>query len=144
MPSSNNTVESLFAKDATAKLLGLELIDSGSGTATVALNVNESHLNFNGTCHGGIIFSLADSAFGLASNSHGIVAAGINANIAYHAATRIGDRLIARARETARSTRFASYIVEVLRNDSQVAATFIGTVYITADQHDIGDSQSAP
>ncbi len=83
-------------------------------------------------------------AFGLASNSHGVVAAGINANIAYHAATQIGDRLIARAKETARTTRLATYIVEVLRNESQMVATFTGTVYITADQHEINDIQSAP
>jgi len=141
MPSTNNTVESLFSNDPAAKLLGLELIDSGSGsgTAIVALNVNETHLNFNGTCHGGIVFSLADMAFGLASNSHGVVAAGINANIAYHTATQMGDRLIAQARETARTTRLATYIVEVLRNESQIVATFTGTVYITDDQHDISE-----
>jgi len=143
MPSSTDTVAALFAKDPAVRQLGLELIDSGPGTATLALTVKESHLNFNGTCHGGIVFALADSAFGLAANSHGIVAAGINANIAYHAATRLGDRLIARARETARSNRLASYIVEVLRDESQVVATFSGTVYITADEHDIDGLQGA-
>ena len=143
MPSSNDTVAALFAKDPAVRQLGLELIDSGIGTATLALTVTEGHLNFNGTCHGGIVFALADSAFGLAANSHGTVAAGINANIAYHSATRLGDRLVARARETARSNRLASYIVEVRRNESQVVATFSGTVFITADQHDIDGLQSA-
>ncbi len=143
MPSSNDTVETLFAKDPAMNGLGFELIDSGPGMATLALQVSEPHLNFNGTCHGGIVFALADSAFGLAANSHGTVAAGINANIAYHKATRLGDKLIARARETTRSTRLASYIVEVLRNESQVVATFSGTAFITADQHDIDGHQSA-
>jgi len=55
------------------------LIDGGSGTATVALTIAQPHLNFNGTCHGGVIFALADTAFGLASNSHGVIAAGIDA-----------------------------------------------------------------
>lgn len=143
MPPSNDTVAALFAKDPAVRHLGLDLVDSGPGTATLALTITESHLNFNGTCHGGIVFALADSAFGLAANSHGIVAAGINANIAYHAATRLGDRLIARARETARSNRLASYIVEVVRDESQVVATFSGTVFITADKHDTDGLQSA-
>ena len=50
------------------------------------MTVDARHLNFNGGCHGGAIFALADSAFGLASNSHGPVAAGIDAHITFQAA----------------------------------------------------------
>ena len=71
------------------------------------------HLNFNGTCHGGALFALADSAFGLASNSHGPVAAGIDAHVAYHRPARLGERLEARATEASRGARVATYRVDV-------------------------------
>ena len=63
------------------------------------MTVDARHLNFNGGCHGGAIFALADSAFGLASNSHGPLASGIDAHITYQAGVRAGDRLVARATE---------------------------------------------
>lgn len=98
------------------------------------MTVRAEHLNFNGTCHGGAVFALADSAFGLASNSHGAVAAGIEAHIAYHAAAREGDRLLARAIEVSRTPRLATYRIDVLRGNEPVAS-FTGTVYVTGRAH---------
>ncbi len=115
--------------------LGLELIDLQSGSAKVRLVVDERHLNFNGTCHGGVIFSLADSAFGLASNTHGLIAAGVDAHITYAAAANIGDVLIAIAKEETRSRRLASYRVIVSTESDKIIATFTGTVYITGKSH---------
>lgn len=107
--------------------------------AALAMTVGPDHLNFNGTGHGGAIFSLADSAFGLASNSRGAVAAGIDAHIAYHAAAREGDRLVARAIEISRSTRVAVYRVDVLRADHEIIASFSGTVYLSGRVHEPAD-----
>jgi acyl-coenzyme A thioesterase PaaI-like protein len=60
-----------FARDdAFVKLLGAELVAVGPGFAELAMTVRHDHLNFNGSCHGGAIFALADTAFGFASNSH--------------------------------------------------------------------------
>ena len=136
MPTNSPIVEKLFDRNAAARAMGMELMESGVGHATVALTVADAHLNFNGTCHGGIVFSLADMAFGLASNSHGPVAAGINANIAYHAATQKGERLVARAREVTRSRRLASYSVDVEDEKNTTVASFNGTVFITSNSHD--------
>ena len=58
---------------------------------TLAMTVTPRHLNFNGGCHGGAVFALADTAFGLAANSHGPVAVGIDAHITFQAAVRSGD-----------------------------------------------------
>jgi len=55
----------LAAKDRFARAMGVSFVDSGPGQATLAMTVGEQHLNFNGTCHGGAIFALADAAFGL-------------------------------------------------------------------------------
>ena len=92
---------------------------------------NRDHVSFNGTCHGGALFSLADTAFGLASNSHGVVAAGIDAHITYPRAVKVGDVLTATAVEETRSRRFATYRVIVTRGDGATVATFTGTVAIT-------------
>ena len=96
-------LQRLAAADAFARSLGIRFVNGGPGSATVTMTIGEQHLNFNGTCHGGAIFALADAAFGLASNSHGLVAAGIAAHITYQVAANLGDELLARATEVSRS-----------------------------------------
>ena len=128
-------IETLFARDAVAKAMGMALVDCGEGRATIALEVRQEHLNFNATCHGGIIFTLADMTFGLAANSHGLVAPAISANISYHASVRESDRLTASASEISRSKRLASYVVEVVRRDGRKIATFTGSVFVTNEPH---------
>ena len=71
----------LAARDPFVNSCGIRCVDAGQGHATVALEIAAAHINFNGTCHGGVIFALADTAFGLASNSHGMLAAGIDAQL---------------------------------------------------------------
>lgn len=117
--------------DPFVRSLGISCCGAGSGSATVAMTLGQQHLNFNGTCHGGVVFSLADTAFGLASNSHGKVAAGIDAHITYQQAARAGDRLLARAIEVSRSRKLAVYRVDVSRPDGCLISSFTGTVYIT-------------
>jgi len=99
----------------------------------VAMRVDARHLNFNGGCHGGAIFALADSAFGLASNSHGPLAAGIDAHITFQAGVAAGDTLVARAVEVQRSRRIGVYRIDVVREDAggeTAVSSFTGTVYI--------------
>jgi phenylacetic acid degradation protein PaaD len=132
---NNKLVENLFNRDPAIINLGLKLLASEVGSVTIALDIEDRHLNFNGTCHGGIVFSLADAAFGLAANSHGAVAAGISNNINYYAGSKTGDRLTAKSIEITRSRSLASYSVEVLRNDERIVASLTGTVFITKDEH---------
>jgi len=126
----------LAAADPLVASLGIRFVDGGPGTATVALTVARPHLNFNGTCHGGAIFALADTAFGLASNSHGVIAAGIDAHITYQSAANLGDTLSATATEISRSRKLAVYRVDVTRSDGTMISSFTGTVYITTQHHD--------
>lgn len=122
--------------DPFANHLGAEFTEAGPGTAVARMTLGEQHMNFNGTCHGGVLFSLADAAFGLASNSHGRLAAAVDGHIGFTAPAHVGDRLIATAREINRSKRIGTYRVDVLRDDDSPVATFTGTVYITAREHD--------
>jgi phenylacetic acid degradation protein PaaD len=126
-----NQLECLLARDPFVRWLGVVLDGASPGEARVSMTVREEHMNFNGTCHGGVLFSLADTAFGLASNSHGRLAAAVDAHIGFTAPARVGDGLIATAREVSRSNRIGTYRVDVCRSDDSVVAAFTGTVYIT-------------
>ena len=128
-------VQRLFSRDPFVQSLGIRLVAAGAGTATVALTLTPAHINFNGTCHGGVTFALADTAFGLASNSHGLVAAGIDAHITYQNPSAAGDTLVAHAVEVSRSQRLAVYRVDVKREDGKPLSSFTGTVYITGREH---------
>ena len=136
-------LRALAAGDRFMQVLGMELVDAGPGRAAVRMTVREEHLNFNGTCHGGVLFALPDSAFGLSSNSHAAAAAGIDAHIAYPAAARLGDTLTASASEVTRSSRLATYRVDVARADGKIVAVFTGTVFITGDAHQAPDPERA-
>jgi acyl-CoA thioesterase len=138
MAEGNSPAErcaTLQGRDRYAGGLGAQLLAAEAGMAEVALEVGDDHLNFNGTCHGGVVFALADTAFGLASNSYGEVAAGIDAHITYNSAARKGDRLIARAREVSRNRKLAVYRVDVETAQGARVACFTGTVFITARHH---------
>lgn len=129
-------LEAMAALDGLCAALGIAVVSGGPGAAEVTMTVATRHLNFNGGCHGGAIFSLADSAFGLASNSHGPLASGIAAHITYQAGVREGERLVARASEVSRSRRLAVYRIDVVRPDAgggeTAISSFTGTVSIRA------------
>ena len=127
-------IAGLVAADGLCKTLGITFRSGGPGRAEVAMTVDARHLNFNGGGHGGAIFALADSAFGLASNSHGPVASGIAAHITYQAAVAAGDTLVARASEAQRSRRIGVYRIDVVREEGggeeTAVSSFTGTVYV--------------
>jgi LAO/AO transport system ATPase/phenylacetic acid degradation protein PaaD len=126
-------IAALVARDALCTTLGIATRSGGPGSAEVAMTVDRRHLNFNGVCHGGAIFALADSAFGLAANSHGPVASGIDAHITFQTAVAAGDTLVARAVELQRSRRIGVYRIDVVRDDiggETPVSSFTGTVYL--------------
>ena len=124
-------VKRLAAADPFLRWLGVTCIEAAAGTATVTITLAAHHINFNGTCHGGVTFALADTAFGLAANSYGRVAAGIDAHMTYQQAAYVGDTLTARSVEVSRSKKLAVYRVDVTRGDGTAVSSFTGTVYIT-------------
>jgi len=127
-------VNRLAARDPFVKSLGIKCVDGGPGRAAVRMRVKSAHLSFNGTCHGGVVFALADTAFGLAANSHGKIAPGIDVHMTFQTAVNRGDVLTATATEISRSRRLAVYRVDVARADATLVASFTGTVYIL-DKH---------
>ena len=123
-------LSSYVSTDPFLRTLGVRLVDGGVARITLALTVRGEHLNFQRACHGGVIFTLADAAFGLAANSYGIPAVGVDTHCTFQKAAREGDTLVARARESTRARRLAFYEVEVGTERDPVIMTFTGTVYI--------------
>jgi acyl-CoA thioesterase len=122
----------LAGLDRYAAALGAEYVEGGPGRIVLRLRVSGRHLNFYGYCHGGAIFSLADSAFGLASNAHGEVSVAIDAHLTFSTAVQAGEVLTATATELTRTRRTGTYRVEVRREgDGALVSHFTGTVYRT-------------
>ncbi len=117
-----------FSKDTFARGAGIELLEVSPGRARVKMEVRDMHLNSHGTVHGGAIFTLADAAFALASNSHGIPAAAINASISYMKSARSGT-LFADAVEYSKNPKLATYTVDVTDERGEKIAIFQGMVY---------------
>ena len=114
--------------DLFAKHNGIELLDVGQGRATVAMKIMPYHFNAAGTVHGGAIFTLADYAFAVASNSHGRIAMGISTSVNFVKAAVTGT-LHAEAVENSINQKLASYTVTVTDDDSSIIAIFQGMVY---------------
>jgi acyl-CoA thioesterase len=127
MPADEDPIR-FFSRDAFAGLCGIEPIEVSPGRARVMMKIQKSHLNSHGTVHGGALFTLADTAFALASNSHGIPAAAINAHISYMKAAKEGT-LIAEAEEFTLNPKLASYTVQITGGEGERIAIFQGMVY---------------
>lgn len=100
-------------QDPFARFLGAEVEILGPGHSRVALTVTGDMLNFHGSTHGGVIFSLSDMAFAAASNSRGQTAVALNVGINFLKTTTAGDRLIAEATEQSASGPIALYDIIV-------------------------------
>lgn len=116
------------AEDLFAGHIGIELLEVGIGWAKASMKIEPFHFNAAKTVHGGAIFTLADFAFAVASNSHGTLAMGINTSVSFVKAATTGT-LYAEAREQSRNPKLASYSVLITDEDNDVVAIFQGMVY---------------
>lgn len=120
------SAEAMLAGDRATPELGIELIEVGPGRARLAMTVTERMANGLGLCHGGLIFTLADTAFAFACNSHGRPAVAQHCSITFVAPGRIGVRLVAEAVERHRAERSGIYDVTVCDETGVVIAEFRG------------------
>lgn len=122
---ARRSAEALWAGDRASQWLGMELVDVGPGTATLQLRLTEQMVNGHDIGHGGITFSLADSAFAFACNSHNRATVAAGAEIKFRRPTRLGDVLVATAVERDRDESTGVYEVMVTVDDD-VVAEFVG------------------
>lgn len=137
---ARRSAESMWAEDRASQALGMRILDVGPGTATLEMLVRADMVNGHGIGHGGLTFTLADSAFAFACNSYNRRVLAQACEITYLDPTRLGDVLTATAVERSRTGRDGVYDVTV-RNAAGVVAGFVGksrevrgTLYIDPEE----------
>jgi acyl-CoA thioesterase len=113
--------DAMWKEDDASSGLGMEIVDIGPGRATLTMTVKANMVNGQRIAHGGFIFTLADSAFAFACNSRNDRAVAAQGNIAFIRPGKLGDRLVAVAREISRSGRSGIYDVRVTADDVVIA-----------------------
>jgi acyl-CoA thioesterase len=123
-----SSAQKILKGDQYATLTGVEVLEAGKGYCKARLIITKKHLNAAGVVQGGAIFTLADLAFAIASNSHGPLALAINVNISFLAGKSEGV-LYAAATEVAQPKRLGAYDVLVTDEEHEIIARFNGMVY---------------
>lgn len=123
----------LFARDRASQALGMRVLEVGAGHARVAMTVRGPMLNGHQACHGGVIFSLADTAFALACNSRNDSTVAAAASVDFLRPAKEGDELTAEARELWLSRRNGLYEVSVSNQRGECIAVFRGRSYRLGD-----------
>ena len=128
-------VARMMERDEFSRWLGIDVTRIAPNTATVRMTVRREMVNGFGVCHGGIAFSLADSALAFASNTHGRVTVSIENSIRYPATISPGDVLTATAVQETAGRRVAFFNVTVTKQGGDIVGLFRGTVYRTSRDH---------
>ena len=118
--------ERMYADDVASQSLDIVVSDVAQGRATASMAVRTDMLNGHGICHGGYVFTLADTAFAFACNTYDDVTVAAGADIAFLEPVGAGAQLVATARERARRGRSGLYDVTVTAGDGTVVAEFRG------------------
>ena len=131
--------DGMWAEDQASRGLGMELLSVGPGRAELQMTVTDRMVNGHKICHGGFIFTLADSAFAYACNSHNERVVAAQGNISFIRPGRLGDRLVAVAREVSRAGRSGIYDVRVTVDGTAIAelrghSRAVGGAWVPATQ----------
>ncbi len=148
MPDTDNAEQALaeacaktmWENDACSRALGFTLHSVNPGRAVLQLVVRNDMLNGHGTCHGGIMFTLADSAFAFACNSYNQNCVAQHCSVSFLQPVKAGQRLTATATERSRLERSGIYDVVVSLDDGLVVAEFRGLSRTVKGTHVSGDS----
>ncbi|MBX9451080.1 hydroxyphenylacetyl-CoA thioesterase PaaI [Neoaquamicrobium sediminum] len=132
---AQRSAQAMWARDDASKWLGMSLDAVGPGTATTSFTVEKHHTNGHDICHGGYIFTLADSAFAFACNSYNQLAVAQHNTISFLRPGKLGERLTAVAREVTRAGRSGLYDVTVSDAAGKVIAEFRGASRVIDGRH---------
>jgi acyl-CoA thioesterase len=120
------TADAMYSADACSRALGLELLEVRAGYARMRMKVRADFLNGHRICHGGLIFTLADSTFAFACNSHNVNTVASGCSIEFLRPVHEGDVLIAEAVEQTLSGRNGIYDIRVTNRAGETVAMFRG------------------
>ena len=136
-PKPTRIVDAMIDKDYFSQWLGIERLEDGEGHSVLRMTVRKEMLNGFGIAHGGITYSLADSAFAFASNSRGRHAVSIETSISHTEKVKEGDVLTAVAVEEKLSYKIANYRITVTNQEGSVVGLFKGIVYRTSKEWEV-------
>lgn len=122
-------VDRMMSRDWFSQWLGIDVLEILPGTCTLRMTVRKEMLNGFAIAHGGITYSLSDSALAFASNSHGRMAVSVETSISHLAAVKENDVLTAKAIEKSLTNKIGVYEVVVTNQEQATVALFKGTVY---------------
>lgn len=131
--------QSMFSSDRASQMMGMRLEHMAPGCARVTMTVRADMLNGVGTCHGGFIFTLADSAFAFACNSHNELTVAAGCSIEFLQPGKLGDVLAAEAVEQTRSGRTGVYDIVVRNQRDEIIAVFRGKSHTFKDRKVVED-----
>jgi acyl-CoA thioesterase len=129
---AKKVVDTMFDKDWFSQWLGIERIKVEPGHCILRMKIRKEMLNGFAIAHGGITYSLADSALAFASNSHGRKSVSIETSISHLVSMKEGDVITAEAKEISVSTKIGIYNITVTDQEGKTVALFKGTVYRTS------------
>ena len=132
--TASKIIDAMMGKDLFSQWLGIERLEEGPGFCTLQMSIRPEMCNGFGIAHGGISFSLADSALAFASNAHGRHAVSIDTSISHIKPLYAGDVVRATATEINLGKTIAQYEVRIEKQDGTLVALFKGTVYRKAEQ----------
>lgn len=121
--------DAMHIRDDASKLLGIEVIESRPGQAKLKMTVRKNMTNGHDICHGGFVFTLADSTFAHACNNTNRITVASGCSIEFLAPGKIGDVLTASATERSRAGRTGVYDVDVTNQNDELIAVFRGKSY---------------
>lgn len=127
-------VDRMFDQDWFSQWLGIERVEVAAGRCVLRMTIRREMLNGFGIAHGGITYSLADSALAFASNSHGRMSVSVETSISHTEQLKEGDVITATAEEMSLSNKIAIYHVTVTNQENETVALFKGTVYRTGKE----------
>lgn len=134
MKSPDEIVSTMLDRDAFSKWMGIELIELDKGQCTLRCIINSEMLNGFGIAHGGITYSLSDSALAFASNSHGFQCVSIETSISHIRPVKQNDILIIKAEEVHRGRSIGIYTVSITNQENKLVSKFKGTVSISTNE----------
>ncbi len=126
---NSDELVSFFSNDRYAKLTGIKILEAREAYCKAMLTIEDKHLNAANVVQGGALFTLADFAFAVASNSRGQLALAVNVNISFLKGAPKGSVLYATATEVCQPKRIGAYDVLITNQDNDVIARFNGLVY---------------
>jgi acyl-CoA thioesterase len=135
--TAHKVVKKMYDSDWFSRWMGIEILNIEAGKCKLKMKVRKEMLNGFGIAHGGITYSLADSALAFASNGHGRRAVSVETSISHTKSLHEGDIITAEAEEVSCSEKIGVYYIKILMHDGSVAALFKGTVYRTSKNWEV-------